>query len=114
MQDLNYHFCLAGILWRQAQHSGPKEEIKDKISLSKITPNNDKEYKLLRKHVGHAYERCLQLKHHHNDYKPKDKRTIRASVIMMMIRGIKESRTLGKVLTPRNLERKRRVLSLSM
>jgi hypothetical protein len=65
---------LSGIAWQQARHSGLNEEIKDQISFWKITPDNDAEYEILLKHVGHAYERCLQEKHHHNDHKPKDKK----------------------------------------
>jgi hypothetical protein len=74
MEDLNYHVCSSGIAWWQALHSGLKEEIKDRISFSKITPNDDAEYKLLLKQVGCAYERHLQEKHHHNDHQPKDKK----------------------------------------
>ena len=74
MEDLNYHVCLSGIAWQQALHSGLNEEIKDQISFSKITPNDDAEYELLLKQVGRAYERRLQEKHHHNDHKPKDKK----------------------------------------
>ena len=42
---------------------------------------------------------------------PKTKRTITESMIIIIIRGIKEKSTLIKVLTPRNLEWRRRVLS---
>jgi hypothetical protein len=45
---------------------------------------------------------------------PKTKRTTKASVMMMVRRGIKERRTLRNVLTPRNRKRRRRVLSLSI
>jgi hypothetical protein len=46
---------------------------------------------------------------------PKIQSIIRGSIIMMvMIRGIKESRTWKRVLTSRNLKRRRRILSLSM
>jgi hypothetical protein len=41
MEDLNYHVCLSGIAWREALHSGLNEDIKDRISFSKITPNDD-------------------------------------------------------------------------
>jgi hypothetical protein len=74
MEDLNYHICLSGIAWRQALHSGLNEEIKDRISFSKITPDDDAEYEVLLKQVGRAYERRLQEKHQHNDHKPKDKK----------------------------------------
>jgi hypothetical protein len=43
---------------------------------------------------------------------PNAKRTITGSVMTMVIRGIKEKRTLKKVLTPRNLKQRRRVLGL--
>ena len=74
MEDLNYHVCLSGIAWRHALHSGLNEEIKDRISVLKITPNDNAEYELLLRQVGRAYERHLQEKHHHNDHKPKDKK----------------------------------------
>jgi hypothetical protein len=46
---------------------------------------------------------------------PETKITIRDSVMMrVLIRGIHESRTWRMVLTPRNLEQRRRVIGLSM
>jgi rRNA processing protein Krr1/Pno1 len=41
---------------------------------------------------------------------PKTKTTIKR-IVMMMVRGIKERRTLRKFLTPRNLEQRSRVPS---
>jgi hypothetical protein len=79
MEDLNYQVCLSGIAWREALHSGLNEDIKDRLSFSKLTPNDDTEYESLLKQVGRAYERRLQEKdkHHHQDHKPKDKKNKR-------------------------------------
>ena len=76
MEDLNYKVCLSGIAWREALHSGLNEDIKDRLSFSKLTPNDDAEYELLLKQVGRAYERRLQEKnkHHHQDDKSNDKK----------------------------------------
>ena len=60
MEDLNYHVCLSGIAWQHVLHSGLNEEIKDRISVLKITPNDNAEYELLLRQVGRAYERRLQ------------------------------------------------------
>jgi hypothetical protein len=79
MEALNYQVCLSGIAWREALHSGFNEDMKDRLSFSKLTPNDDAECELLLRQVGHAYERRLQEKnkHHHNDHKPKDKKNKR-------------------------------------
>jgi hypothetical protein len=79
MEALNYQVYLSRIAWREALHSGFDEDIKDRLSFSKLAPNDDSEHELLLQQVGHAYERRLQEKnkHHHNDHKPKDKKNKR-------------------------------------
>jgi hypothetical protein len=62
MEDLNYPLCSSGIAWRLAVNRGLNKEMKDQISFSNITPNDDAEYKLQLKQVGRAYERRLQIK----------------------------------------------------
>jgi hypothetical protein len=62
MEALNYQVCLSGIAWREALHSGLNEDIKDRLSFSKLTPNDDAKYELLLRQVGHSYERRLQQK----------------------------------------------------
>jgi hypothetical protein len=74
MKDLNYYLCLSGIAWHQALYSGLNKEIKDRISFSKIIPNDNAEYELLLKQVGHPYGRRLQEMHHHNHHKPKNQK----------------------------------------
>jgi hypothetical protein len=62
MEALNYQVCLSGIAWRESLHSGLNEDIKDRPSFSKLITNDDAEYELLLRQVGHAYERRLQEK----------------------------------------------------
>jgi hypothetical protein len=79
MEDLNYQVCLSGIAWRVALHSSLNKDIKDRLSFSKLTPNDDTEYESLLNQVGRAYEQHLQDmdKHHHQDHQPTDKKNKR-------------------------------------
>jgi hypothetical protein len=79
MEAQNDQVCLSGIASREALYNRFNDDIKNRLSFSKLAPNNYAVYKLLLPQVGHAYERRLQDKNkpHHNDHKPKYEKNMR-------------------------------------